>query len=250
MVMSVECHILCFNEAEILPYALRHYALFCDKIVLHDAFSTDNSRDIARKYGAEVRDWHCQGVNDLIAKKTKEDAIMACKADWCITVDADELIYFPEGHYHTLSVYETDGVAIVKTKGFEMLSDEFPTTEQQLYDQVKHGAPDQKWCGKPVLVAPGRLRSITFGAGCHQAWATLKDGSKWENLQQPNDPPTYLLHCHHLGPLDRITRRYAGQQSRHSQENIKRRWGNFEAPSKHAQDKRAMIMANLRQVIL
>jgi len=246
---SVTAHILCFNESEILPYSLRHYSLFCDKIVVHDAFSTDTSRDIARHYGAEVRDWHCKGVDDLVAKKTKEDAVMACKTDWCIAVDADELIYFPEGHYHTLSVYDADGVAVVKTKGYEMFSEEFPTTEQQIYDQVKFGAPDQKWYGKAVLVASGRIRSITFGAGCHQTWATLKDGSKWSDVQQPNDPPTFLLHCHHLGPIDRITKRYAGQQSRHSVSNIASKFGNFEAPAKHALDKRAMIMPKLEQVI-
>lgn len=246
---SVEAHVLSYNEEDILPYTFRHYGTFCEKIVLHDAFSTDKSRDIAREYGAEIRDWHCQGVNDMIAKKTKEDAVMACKLDWCIAVDADELVYFPEGSFHTLSVYEADGVAVVKTRGYEMLSDEFPKTEQQIYDVVKMGAPDFKWYSKPVLVAPARIKSIIFGAGCHQAWAKLKDGSSWEDVQTPTEPPTLLLHCHHLGGLERVGRRYAGQQSRHSQTNIKNKFGNFEDPNKHARDKRAAITANLRRVI-
>ena len=247
--MRAEVHILCFNEEQILPYTLRHYATFCDKIVLHDAFSTDSSRVIARKYGAEVRDWHCIGVNDLIAKRTKEEAVMNSKADWCGLVDADEFLYFPEGHYHTLSVYEADGVAVVKTRGYEMLSDVFPDTEQQIYDVVKHGAADQKWYGKPILIAPAKIKSLSFGAGCHQVWAKLKDGSSWDDVQTPSDPPTLMLHYHHLGPVDRITRRYAGQQSRHSAENIKRKWGNYDAPAKHAMDKRVAITSKLVQVI-
>lgn len=246
---SCEAHILCYNEQDILPYTCRHYATFCDKIVVHDAFSTDSSRDIARKYGAEIRDWHCKGVNDLIAKKTKEDAIMACKADWCIVADADEMIFFPFGSFHTLSVYESDGVAVVKPKGFEMIHDVFPNTEQQIYDVVKQGAPDFKWCSKPVLVAPSKIKSINYGVGCHAAWVKLTDGSEWRDVQMPSEPETYLMHFHHIGPVDRITRRYAGQQSRHSRVNIANKWGNFEAPNKHAADKRAFIMANLKRVI-
>lgn len=246
---SVECHILCYNEADIIRYTCRHYATFCDRIVVHDAFSTDASRDIARHYCAEIRDWHCIGVNDLIAKQTKERAILESKCDWCCAVDADEFVYFPEGSFHTLSVYDADGVAIVRTRGFEMFSDEFPNTEQQIYDVVKHGAPDQKWYGKPVLIAPHRIKTLSFGAGCHQAWAKLTDGSTWSDVQAPSEPATLMLHFHHLGGLDRTTRRYAGQQSRHSEENKRRKWGNYEAPSKHATDKRAAILSKLEQVI-
>lgn len=247
--MSVEAHILCFNEQDILPYTLRHYTMIADRVVLHDAFSTDGSRDIARKYGVEIRDWNCIGVNDLIAKQTKERAILESKCDWCGVVDADEIIFFPEGHFHTLSVYDADNVAVVKTRGYEMFADEFPNTEQQIYDVVKHGAADQKWYGKPVLIAPKRIKQLTFGAGCHQAWANLTDGSKWSDVQTPSDPPTLLLHFHHLGGIDRTTRRYAGQQSRHSEENKRRKWGNFAPPSQHALDKRTAILSKLEQVI-
>lgn len=246
---SVECHILCYCEAEILPYTLRHYATFCERIVVHDAFSKDGSRDIAKEYGAEVRDWDCPGVDDLKAKKLKEDAVMTCKADWCAAVDADEFIYFPLGSFHTLESYDADKLAVIKTRGYEMFSDEFPATQGQIYDVVTQGAPDFKWYSKPVLVAPRRVKSIIFGAGCHQAWAKLTDGGAWNDEQVPADPETRLLHFHHIGGLDRIGRRYAGQQSRHSQTNIKNKFGNFEAPMKHAQDKRAAIVANLERVV-
>ncbi len=244
----IAAHILCFNEQDILGFTLRHYTSFCETVVVHDAFSTDRSRDICEQYGAEVRDWRTDGVNDMLAKKVKADAVMACKADWCIPVDADELIYFPHGAFATLAAYQAAGVAIVKPHGFEMFCDDFPNTEMQIYDQVKMGTPNH-WCDKPCLVAPSRIAAIEFGAGAHAAYATLKNGKKWDDEKAFTEPPTYLLHCHHLGGLDRIARRYAGQQSRHSKTNIAKRFGNFEDPRKHAMDKRRMILAGLRQVI-
>ena len=245
----VELHILTHNEAEILPYVLRHYRTFCQRITVHDAQSTDTTRSIAESFGAIVKDWRTDGVNDALAKELKEAAVRESRADWCITADADELIYFPRGATATLDAYDKAGLAVIKTRGFEMWDDVFPTGDGQLYDYVKRGSPDQKWYAKPILVAPPRIQELVFSAGAHTCWATLKDGSKWHDQEEPADPPTYMLHCHHIGGPERITRRYAGQQSRHSATNIKNRWGNFADPRVHMQEKRDQILDNLRQVI-
>jgi len=248
--MSVEVHLLCFNEQDILGFALKHYSTFAERIIVHDAFSTDRSREIAHEFSAEVRDWHCVGVNDMIAKRTKEEAVMACKADWCVVGDADEFIYYPEGSFHTLSAYEADGVAVVKPVGFEMFSDTMPTLDKgQIYDQVQQGARDDQWYSKPILLRPSLIKKLTFGAGCHTCWADLKDGTKISDPKTTTVPETFMLHFHQIGGLERISHRYAGQQSRHSQTNIKNKFGNFEAPDKHARDKRALITAKLEQVI-
>ena len=246
---TVQVHVLCYNEREILPYSLRHYATFADSIVVHDAFSTDGSREIARSYGADVQDWQTDGVNDLLAKQLKERSVMQCRDDWCITVDADELIYFPQGAAYTLESYDAQGVAVVRTRGFELFSDAFPTTEGQIYDEVKQGSPSQKWYGKAVLVAPKRIRSITFGAGAHNTWAKLKDGTAWNDVQEVTQPETYLLHAKHLGPIERDIARYDRQRSRLSQKNLQMGWGNLSPSRTHALEKRAEIAAGLRRII-
>lgn len=246
--MSVEVHILARDEHEIIGYTLRHYKTFAERIVLHDAFSVDGTRDIAKMYGAEIRDFKTDGVNDILAKKLKEHCVAYCRSDWCIVVDADELIYFPGGAKETLAAYEAAGVAIVKPHGFELYSEVFPTTDGQIYDEVKIGAADQKWYAKPVLVRRAGIKTIEFSAGAHSASAQLANGQRWTD-GPPTNPPTYMLHCKHLGPIERITARYARQQSRHSQTNIRNKFGNFEDPMKHAKDKRAMIIAGLRPII-
>lgn len=246
----VEVHLLAFNEQDILPFALAHYGTFAERIIVHDGFSTDRSRDIARTFGAEVRDFHSDGVNDILFKKLKETCWNGTDADWVVTADADELIYFPEGSFHTLSAYEADGVAIVKPVGFEMFSDEMPVIEKgQIYQQVQKGARDEKWYSKPILFRPSLIQKLTFGAGCHTCWADLKNGTKIADPKETTVPETYLLHYHQIGGIERIARRYAGQQSRHSQTNIKNKFGNFEDPLKHARDKRALIEPRLEQVI-
>ncbi len=79
---SVEAHILCYNEAEILPFSLRHYAAFCHRIIVHDDNSTDGSRELAREYGAEIRDFHSDGVNDKLFKELKESCWKGTDSDW------------------------------------------------------------------------------------------------------------------------------------------------------------------------
>jgi glycosyltransferase involved in cell wall biosynthesis len=38
----------CFNEERFLPYFLRHYSTFCDKIFIFDNCSTDKSKEIIK----------------------------------------------------------------------------------------------------------------------------------------------------------------------------------------------------------
>lgn len=247
--MNIETHVLCFQEEQILPYCLRHYASFCERIIVHDAFSTDRSRDIAREYGAEVVDWKTDGLNDALSKKLKEDAVMNCKADWCIVCDADELAYFPNGPSFTLDSYQSQGIAIPKPRGFEMVSDVFPTTTQQIYDEVQFGASADHWYAKCALTAPKLLRSIIYSAGAHEAWATLKDGTKFNSNIPPTEPEYFLLHFKHLGPVERIAQKYDVQRTRLSAKNVAEKWGNFSPGIVHAKEKRANIMAGYRKVI-
>lgn len=247
--MNVECHVLCFQEEEFLPYCLRHYNSFCNRIIVHDAFSTDRSREIAKEYGAEVRDWATDGLNDAVSKKLKEDCVMQCKSDWCLVVDTDEIWYFPFGPSYTLSAYDSQGLAVIRPHGFEMVSDVFPTTAGQVYDEVKFAGVDDRWYAKCALVAPPRIKSIIYSAGAHETWAVLKDGSKWNDVKEKTDPPSYFLHCKHLGPIERIARKYDVQRTRLSARNIKEKWGNFDPGIVHAKEKREAIMSTVRRVI-
>lgn len=247
--MDIDVYILAYNEAEIITYTLRHYATFARRIVVYDAFSTDKTRDICKEYGAEIVEWETNGLDDMQAKFVKQTAWKGTDANWAICVDADELFYFPHGVFQTLSYYDMQNLHVIKPRGFEMTSDVYPTTDQQIYDEVKMGGRDDYWYAKPVCFAPQRIESIEFGAGAHVCEGILKGGKRFKNPTQPSEPPSYLLHYHHIGPIDRIAARYDATRKRLSPTNVKNRFGNFDPGMKHAQDKRALIAKTLHQVI-
>jgi len=248
--MKVQVHLLTFNEEEILPYTLRHYTTFATKIIIHDGFSTDRTRAIASSYGAEVRDWNTGGkINDKLAQQLKNTAWQGTDADWVVTADADELIYFPGGAALTLEMYERHRVAIVKPHGFEMCSDVFPTTQGQLYDEVKMGAADDKWYAKPILFSPKRISEMNFGVGAHTCRPVTKNGKNTMVPAMRSRPSTYLLHCKHLGPVERVAKEYRADLLRLSDINRQHGWGNQGDGLVHAQEKRVGIMSRLQRVI-
>lgn len=252
MTPKVEVHIVCYNEEHILPYTLRHYATFAGKIVLHDSFSTDHSREIARAAGAEVRDWDTGGqVNDELLTELKNTCWNGTDADWAIVADADEFIYFPEGAAPTLESYSSRGVAIVKPQGYEMTAETFPSTGGQIYEEVKLGAKEGHFYDKPILFSPKMISESGLGIGAHESRPVLRDGRTLNiNYNWPySTPPVYLLHFHHVGPVEFIAARYDRQRARASAMNRKMRWGSFRDGMVEATDQRQRIKAGLVQVI-
>lgn len=248
--MNIECHILCWNEVEILPYTLRHYKTFCDRIVVHDDQSDDGSRDVIKAAGVELADRHTGGVIDEHEYcRVKSQSWKGTKADWVISVDADELIYFPQGGESTLAAYDKTNVAVVKPRGFEMFSDTYPTTDKQIYDEIKMGATDDKWYGKPALFSAKRVKEINYGLGCHGCSGRLVTGEAFSNPVTFSVPLTYLLHFKHIGGVERIAKRYDDVYKRQLEINHKMGWGHQCPGIEAAMNKRNAILPRLQKVI-
>lgn len=138
------------NEAELLPYFLRHYAPDCDRMILYDNASTDNSRaviEICDK--AEIRDYPTkQAVMDsvdaaLFANETYHEA--RGKADWVIWVDCDEFLYSGESLRETLRYARSRLVKAIQAHGYQMLSNEFPKSDAPLIEQIRYGIRDDEY---------------------------------------------------------------------------------------------------------
>ena len=76
------------NEADFLDISLASAAKYFTDIVVVDTGSTDNSNEIAGKYGARVYDF--TWVNDFAA--ARNFAAKQAKHDWILMLDADEEI--------------------------------------------------------------------------------------------------------------------------------------------------------------
>lgn len=250
--MKIEVHVLAYDEDRILPYTIRHYRTFADRIIVHDAHSTDATEEVSISAGAEVQKWGLGGeVNDIEYCALKNSCWIGTDADWVIVCDADELIYFPQDARATLETYLRIEGAVIKPHGFEMFSYDYPTTEGQIYHEVKIGAPDDKWYSKPILWNANLVQESGLGMGSHESMPILKNGDYMhcgKNWLFP-DPPCWLLHFHQIGPAERIAARYDAVKSRMSRANRQHGWGNMRPGLEHVYEKRALIVPNLRQII-
>ena len=253
---TVDVHLLAYNEALIMPYALRHYRTFARRIFVHDGRSTDATRDIAREYGAEVVDWDTNdSLDDQMAIVLKDTCWKGTDARWVIVPDADELIYFPKGADETLRAYEAQRLPMVRPHGWNMYSPTLPTTAGQIYDEIRQGAPaDDMWlyC-KPILFQPAMIKHTGFSVGAHNSNTVLRDNRMLPKLtDRPfSDPPSLLLHYKWIGPADAIIRRLRFRMSRLSSINWQKRWfgEGLRDPAQNATEWLNKVRANLHVVI-
>jgi len=79
--------IITFNEEENLPRTLEAIKDIADEIVILDSFSTDNTVEIAKKYGAKVYQEKWKGFRDQ-----KNSLLKKCNNEWILFLDADEVV--------------------------------------------------------------------------------------------------------------------------------------------------------------
>ena len=249
--MKVEAHVLRYGDDWIVPYMVRHYLSYADKLVIHDAGGGRSLEMEATDPRVCVLPWDCNEVNDLKYAELRNSCWKGTDADWVIVADLDEFIYFPEGAAQSLGAYTRMGAAVIRPHGFEMFSETYPTTEGQIYDEIKQGAPDDKWYAKPILFSPKLVSETRLGLGSHESDPILHDerrfhvGPKWPFAR----PPCWLLHFHHVGPKEDIAAKFDATHARMCEMNVKMHWGNLEPGIKHVTDKRAGIVPFLSQII-
>ena len=216
--MTIHLHTLFWNEEKILPYVLRHYSKFCDHMYFWDNGSTDRSVDIIRAYPNTTIITYDSGnqFNDLINAHIKNHGwkISRNEADWIIVTDCDEFIHHPD-IVNFLTECKQHGYTFLKPYWCEMLADEFPTGDGDIYDYVQYGY--KLTDGKPAIFDPKKIIETNFGIGSHYAEPTGK--VVWHLADK-----LQCLHMKHLG-VDYVVSRYEMYKNRMSDINIQMRWG-------------------------
>lgn len=165
--MKIDVYSNMHNEELILPYWLRHYETIADRIFTWDDDSTDTTREILGKHPkVTILPMGKHNSNDLYwttyVFPQYEQISRGC-ADWVIVADADEFIYHP----NLLKILEEEkgkGTQVIQCQGYSMVSDSLPTTNGQIYDEIKMGLPDRresKWTIHSTDI------SIRFAKGRH-----------------------------------------------------------------------------------
>ena len=162
--MTIEVYAICYNEEALLPYFLRHYESFADRIIIYDNYSTDHSPEICAAHPkVEVRKYNTGNeIRDDIYLQIKNNCWKNSKADWVIVCDIDELVYRMNIHHALKATWAT----VIAPALFNMYSDEFPTTPGQIWQQVTLGVPGG---AKLNLFRPDQITEINYDPGCHVA---------------------------------------------------------------------------------
>jgi glycosyltransferase involved in cell wall biosynthesis len=179
--------------------------------------STDNSVNIMNEYGVNVIPYDTQGkLEESAFLNIKNNSWKGSDADWVIVCDTDELIY----HENIIELLTNTHANHIVTEGYEMVSETLPTTEGQIYEELKFGysKPDYS---KACLFKPSEVTNINFGPGCHFSSPT------GPNIISIRDSGIKLLHYKYLN-REVLIKKYAHYKVRQSQEMIRNGWGNYQ----------------------
>ena len=208
--MKIACYALAYNEEQILPHFIDHYKKFCDKIVIYDNMSTDNTKELSLDLGCEVIQWEAKGGGlsdqsylDIKSNCYKQDRK---EYDWVITVDSDEFITHKDGDdffIKSMEEYTTAGVMLPKVKGYNMFSWDHDLSES--FDKIKEAVPSDSY-SKSVVFNP--LLDISWEPGCHVC----------HNINDSKDEQIVLKHYKFIN-YNYVVRRSSFFGSRLSEDN-------------------------------
>jgi Glycosyl transferase family 2 len=191
--MKLIVFVLVHNNADVLPWFLRHYGVFADEISAFDDHSTDGTRELLAAHPKVIlRDWpHEPGINEDIFLAHWQEWYPKARGrfDWVMIVDSDEFIW-ARNIRQILAVAENVGAEVIRTEGFNMVGDGLPKDDgrSQIYELNPMGVRAPVY-SKPVVFRPHI--KINWNRGKHAL----------ENCNPRMTPhaPLKLLHYRYLG---------------------------------------------------
>jgi len=177
---------------------------------MYDNHSTDDSVDIAKWLGFEVRTF---GKPDVLDDREYLKIKNNCwkeereKADYVIVCDADEFLY----HHEILNYLEYRCPFFPKTTGYNMISNQLP--KNNIFE-ITTGTPDSQY-SKSVIFEPNFVQEINFDFGCHRNFANVKE----------TESELLLLHYRYIGGVERLIERHKQYAARMSNYNKKLQLG-------------------------
>lgn len=209
--MRIVLYFINWNDSFYLPFIKEHYGKFCERIVMYDHYSTDDSIKIANEYGFEVRNFGIKNqLNDQHYLDVKNDCWKECRGigiDYVIVCDADEFIVIPN-----LKLSE----ACPECTGYNMISENLP--EKSIFE-ISTGEYSEGY-SKQAVFSPDRVKEINFVHGCHKNNKILFNPDPWDKRDGIK-----LYHLRMIGGVQRIISRHAEYRNRMSAFNNKHQMG-------------------------
>lgn len=166
------------NERDFMPFFMRHYQQFADRIIVYDE-STDDTPDIVKRMGGEVVTMEQgNGIRDDLHAEIKSRAGQKFGGDWTIVPDVDEFIYHSDMR-HLLMDYMLRGITLPRVAGYAMIGDRL-LTDGCLTDQLRDGVPDPVYSKRIVYRSH---MPIEYRPGAHKVKAQGDVPSLWLDIK-------------------------------------------------------------------
>lgn len=193
-----------YNEALLIPYWVRAYKAFCERVIVYvDTLTDDGTEEVARAEGAEVREMVCGQLDDVAFIAFAEAHYPEARghADWVIWTDADEILYHPNLEQRLCDL-RSEGVNCPTVTGYSMMADAPPTTSGQIYEEIQLG-----------FRADSYSKVCVFDPNLDVHWQTGKHAANADGIvTDDGSDPLRLLHYRWLGEdyfLERNRRNFA-----------------------------------------
>lgn len=204
--MKIHVYSLCWNEERMLPYYMSHYQPLADRFIILDDSSTDGSVELLQSI-PNVELGKFSNRNNFFVRSFVKNALnfynnywkkSRGEADWVIICNIDEHLYHQDlvGY---LKYCQEEGITLLPSQGYEMISQEFPRFEGRLCDNLIQGMPVRK-LGKLAIFNPNEIEEMNYLPGRHEAKPA-------GNVVFPDQSEIKLLHYKYLG-FDYLKERY------------------------------------------
>ncbi len=191
--MKIIVATLTHNNLDIIPFWLRHYALFADEIAVWDDNSTDGTKQILAAHPkVMLRDWpHASGIQEDVFL-AHWYAVYPTAAehgfDWMMLPDSDEFIYAPNVRA-VLEAEKAIGTEVIQTQGFNMTGNGMPPDDgRQIWEILKTGV------GSGVYSKP-----VVFNPAAKVQWVRGRHALENCSPKMSDGPKLKLLHYRYLG---------------------------------------------------
>lgn len=191
-----------WNDSFYIPHLAKHYN-FCDKIIMFDNYSDDDSVKIAKYLGIEVQEFGIKGqLNDqhYLNIKNHEWKKYRDQYDYVIVVDADEFVF----------IDDLKGT-LPKVTGYNMVSNDLPQND---IFEINTGYYDVNYSKQAIFST--KLQEINYVHGCHVCHPV---GNK------DNSGSARLYHFRDIGGFNRLWKRHEHYMKRMSDVNKRFKWG-------------------------
>lgn len=211
-----------YNEEDMLPQFIRHYAPQVDAMFILDNESTDRTAQIAAANPKAILSRYSSGgkFNDRIMHEAilRAKAICRGRFDYVLLVDCDEFVIAKSGRNLRAELESLPPREAYRTHGYWMaqhLKEPPYDPSRPLFEQRQWGAEDLDGGSKSCIVRPESTRQLCYGI--HK----FLDPPDYPEMKDPKLSKFVMLHYIAVEESIYIKRRLEGRIRRMSEENRK-----------------------------